>query len=341
MGNAFVIYASMRYDAFGMDYATIHFIQQLAAADLMFIITYLVPMMVTHLAHGWILGGTLCVITGMFCSVPVLANINFILAVSIHRYVRCKYPLDIAWLNKKRVQYLCLGIWVYSCLFIIYVYISKAKVSFQPKLGGCQFNFSTSVWNLIVISLAAVLPFLAILILNVGLWLFVRNIVKKTRESSNCVDCSDKRNRNNIKCRTSNHALVMTSCITAFFIVCWFPTLIRFVLSAIVGEAAIPTFLERFRYMYFIGTYGNPILYTTICKKFRHFLWLYVRKLCREKCREDTAAASLSQQHHSAWSPYPGLARVGLADTRSLKGTPPADRRRHLLSPFPPRCNSR
>ena len=342
VGNTFVIYASMRYDAFGMDYATVHLIQQLAAADLIFIIMYLVPMMVTHLAHGWILGETLCVVTGMFCSVPVLANINFILAVSIHRYARCKCPLDIVWLNKKRVRYLCLGLWIYSCLFIVYVYISKAKVSFQPKLGGCQFNFSTSVWNLLVILFTTVVPFLVILTLNVGLWVFVRNIVKKTRRRSGCVDCSDKRNKKNVKCRTSHQALVMTSCITAFFIVCWFPTLIRFVLSAIIGEENIPTFLERIRYVYFVGTYGNPILYTTVSKKFRNFLWQHLRRMFREKCSAETGTHSLaSLQHHTLRSPLPGFMRRNGADTRSLKGTPPAHRKRDLLSPLPPRCNSR
>ena len=336
-----MIYASIRYDAFGMDYATVHFIQQLAAADLIFITTYLLPMMVTHLAHGWVLGETLCVVTGMFCSVPVLANINFILAVSIHRYARCKFPLEIAWLNKKRVRYLCLGLWAYSCLFIVYVYISKAKVSFQPKLGGCQFNFSTSPWNLLVILLTTFLPFLIILLLNIGLWLFVRNVVQKTRNSNKCIDCTDPRNKNNIRCKTSHQALVMTSCITAFFIFCWFPTVIRFVLSAIIGEENIPTFLERGRYIYFVGTYGNPIIYTTICKKFRHFLWQHLQKLCREKCREDQGVDSHLQ--HTQRSPYPGLRKdeLRLPDTGSLKGTPPADRRLHLLSPLPIRCSSR
>ena len=324
-----------------MDYATVHFIQQLAAADLIFITTYLLPMMVTHLAHGWVLGETLCVVTGMFCSVPVLANINFILAVSIHRYARCKFPLEIAWLNKKRVRYLCLGLWAYSCLFIVYVYISKAKVSFQPKLGGCQFNFSTSPWNLLVILLTTFLPFLIILLLNIGLWLFVRNVVQKTRNSNKCIDCTDPRNKNNIRCKTSHQALVMTSCLTAFFIFCWFPTVIRFVLSAIIGEENIPTFLERGRYIYFVGTYGNPIIYTTICKKFRHFLWQHLQKLCREKCREDQTGDSHLQ--HTQRSPYPGLRReeLRLPDTGSLKGTPPADRRLHLLSPLPIRCSSR
>lgn len=342
MGNTFVIYASIRYDAFGMDYATVHMIQQLAAADLIFILTYLVPMMVTHMAHGWVLGRTMCVITGMFCSIPVLANINFILAVSIHRYMRCKFPLDITWLNKrKRIRCLCLGLWIYSCLFILYVCLSKAKVSFKPKLAGCQFNFSTSIWNFIVVLLTTVVPFILILAINIGLWLFVRNIVKKTRTTAR-VDCSDKKNKCHPKCKNNHQALIITTCITAFFIVCWFPTVIRFVLSAVIGEENIPNFLEKGRYVYFIGTYGNPILYTMISKKFRKFLWKHMKGKCRENFGDplhlgNSQLASLA----TARSPVPTFRGRQYADTASLRGTPPGVRIRELLTPIPPRCRSR
>ena len=85
IGNAFVIYASFKYGTFQMDKITILFVRHLAIADIIFIIIYLTPMLITHCFHAWVLGAFLCNVTGYICSIPVTANINFIMAVSIHR----------------------------------------------------------------------------------------------------------------------------------------------------------------------------------------------------------------------------------------------------------------
>ena len=313
-------------------------------------------MSVTHFAHGWILGRTFCSFTGSVCSVPVTANINFILAISLHRYARCKYPLGLSWLNKTRVRILAWGIWLYSCTFIVYVFCSKAGVAFNPKLGGCVFNFTKSTGNLLIIILTTLVPFLIILSMNLALWWFVHQVANRTRAG---LDCDNPRNKG--RCRGSKQALLITSSITAIFAVCWFPTVVRFMLSAVCGEEVIPTSLERLRYVYFVGTYANPLLYTALSKKFRQFVSFYFKKCLRENCvREDVLSsvvvpgtpraltpASMSRSPHPPLhlhpSPRPGHSAPPSPSLRAMNrhSAPPSPSLRAMnRSPIPQRIRN-
>ena len=254
----FLLFASSRYDIFAIDYVTIHLIQQLAMADLIFIFIFLVPILVTHLARKWILGRTVCFISGMMVSIPACANINFILAVSLHRYGRCRYPLSIGWLDRSRVPFVSSLLWLYSSLFALYVLLSPETVEFLPGLAACQFSFDISLFNFLAITASTLLPFVVITLINIALWIHVREVLRKSHFQS-------------------YQALLITSSLTAFFILCWAPTVFRFMYSAVVGEAQVPQALEKLRYVYFIGVCGNPILYTAVSGHFREFVLSFIK----------------------------------------------------------------
>ena len=94
LGNILVIYASYNYGTFDVGRVAVIFIRNLAVADLAFIFIYPIPIFIMHVKHEWVLGELICKITGTGCTVPVTANINFILAMSVHRFVSCRYPFQ-------------------------------------------------------------------------------------------------------------------------------------------------------------------------------------------------------------------------------------------------------
>ena len=54
--------------------------------------------------------------------------------------------------------------------------------------------------------------------------------------------------------------------------------MVRFHLFAIKGEDWIPAWLEKMRYLYMLGAYLNPVIYTLINKSFRDFLLSLLRQ---------------------------------------------------------------
>ena len=112
---------------------------------------------------------------------------------------------------------------------------------------------------MILITLTTAIPFILITAINIGLWIYVQTFISTTSKS--------------------RHALVTTFSITALFIITWFPTVVRFEMSAIMGENSIPNWLEKARYLYFVGTYGNPIIYTMVNKKFRDFITMRWKRI--------------------------------------------------------------
>ena len=148
---------------------------------------------------------------------------------------------------------------------------------FNPKLATCTFVFPESVGNLLSIILTTHIPFIGITSTNIALWFYTQTL--KNRIPRLSVEQRHKRLpvRQNYKRRMSRRrnkskALITTSSITTLFVLSWIPTVIRFTMSSIIGEKNIPNWIEKLRYLYFLGAYGNPVIYTLINKSFRVFV---------------------------------------------------------------------
>ena len=68
------------------------------------------------------------------------------------------------------------------------------------------------------------------------------------------------------------------------------PTVLRFAYAAFAGEATLNAWVERVRYFYFIGSWGNPIIYAMINKGFRDYFKSFVNRLCRIYVIDPTAS---------------------------------------------------
>ena len=177
VGNSLVIFASFKYGTFKMDGATIVFVRQLAISDIIFILMYPVPITTTHIAHTWVLGDVMCEVIGHGISIPAMASINVILAVSIHRFMRCKYPKSVRGLDQRKANIIALAIWIFSCCFIVYTFITHMVVVFNGKLGACSFEYNDGAENVVTISVLTLVPFISITTLNLCLWFYVTRYI--------------------------------------------------------------------------------------------------------------------------------------------------------------------
>ena len=295
IGNIMVIIATLGQKlTFKLDGGTVTFLRNLAFADVVFMLLYPLPMSLTYAARRWLYGDWICKVIGHLISVPVMANMNFILLISLHRFTRCKYPLKVHQLTPKKSNIMCSAVWAYSCLFIFGTVLQESGSEFNAVLASCTFLFLKTVFNNVIIVLFTALPFAIIVVLNFCLWLHVRSFsarMTQYRKPSNGpnpimvapeVPAATKKDS-----KTSifgpQRAIITTTAITALFALAWMPTVIRFMVSTFAGEEFIPPWMEQLRYLYFFGPWGNPFVYVAINRGFRDYFKSFFSNLLRNK----------------------------------------------------------
>ena len=317
LGNILVMMATYnKSDSFKLDPSTVIFLRHLALADLIFIILYPLPMTLTYGMQRWFYGEWACRIMGHLVSIPVLANINFILVISFHRYVRCRFPHRVHQLTPKMTVTVAALIWAISCLFLFVTVFGKYDSVFNGVLAACTFVYSKSVVNCVLIIFSTAVPFTLIVAVNIALWCHVRSFDRRTAKfrtsqkhstSESIKSAPDDARKSTISRMSSlqrlrefgqglavpNRAAITTTAVTSLFTVTWMPTVVRFMYSSFAGEERIPPWLEQLRYLYFLGSWGNPVLYGTINKGFRDYLMKFCYQLCRVYLVEPTREASV------------------------------------------------
>ena len=85
LGNSGVLFASLKYRAIDIDRISILLIENLAAADLLIVVLEFVPMLVTLIANGWVLGDIVCSVQSYGRYIPFVAEIILIMAMACYR----------------------------------------------------------------------------------------------------------------------------------------------------------------------------------------------------------------------------------------------------------------
>ena len=301
LGNSLVIAATLgnQSNRFKLDRETVLFLRHLAISDVIFTILYPVPISVVYIARGWVFGKELCYIIGLMISLPATANLYFILLMSIHRYARCRFPLKMHHLTYTKARVVCGAMWTMSCVFPVYTFAAQLPVVFNANLACCSFVFLNSTGNAILIFATTVIPFILIVTVNFLLWLYVREyftdrITTKTRKRSTAeVDVKQLD-----KMRASYRQGVLTTAfVTALFAVTWSPTVVRFAFTAVAGEVGLAGWAEKVRYFYFLGSWGNPVIYAMMNRGFQNYFVNFIRKLCRV-CVRDNIPVSRSRSEN-------------------------------------------
>ena len=323
LGNLLVIAATFnKQGTFKLDLGTVIFLRHLALADVLTILMYPIPMTVVFMYQAWVFGDLLCNVIGHAITVPVFANINFILVISVHRYMRCRFPLKVHQLTPRRSTIMCGALWAFSCVFTVYTYAMSMSSEFNQVLATCTFPFQRSTMNAVMIILSTAVPFAIIVSTNVFLWFHVHTFTqrqekrRKLKPEPEKPEPEQKRKTTLSRMKSfkrwtdavaaSNQGIITTTVVTALFAVTWLPTVVRFSYSAFAGELYVPVWLEQLRYVFFIGSWSNPIVYTLINKGFREYFRRFCSRLCRVYLVQPSRSFSSRVSAKLATLPEPG-----------------------------------
>ena len=170
VGNTTVLYSSIRYNAIKVDKVSLVFIQQLAAADILYTIIAIFPCLVTYSAGKWILGRIWCFITAQISFIPGLANIMLVLAITLHRLMLVTSPFRNTSITTARASAGCIwGIATLATVIIQSYY--RTKGVFNPDIGICTSTLydmeDTQILTVIFTPLFVLIPLFLITISNV------------------------------------------------------------------------------------------------------------------------------------------------------------------------------
>ena len=85
VGNSFVLYATVRYNAIELDRASVLYLQNLAVADILILIFYSLPFLLVLISRRWIIGEILCYLTFYITCIAGFVDNFTILGISCYR----------------------------------------------------------------------------------------------------------------------------------------------------------------------------------------------------------------------------------------------------------------
>ena len=259
IGNTIVLYSSIRYDAIQMDKVSLLLVQNLAAADILYIVTNMVPASISYIAGKYVLGKAYCFWTAQTPFIPAGVNTLTVLAITAYRLRTLLSPLNA--LSKGTAKVCVALIWLIASIPTIMALSYKAESKFSPKSAKCFTTMYTieaasvpfrTVWGAILI-----FPLVSIFIINILLFIIASRQGKKHSFSSQS---------------NNRRALVTVCALSGVFIVSLIPNLIMMVWKGIDPNA--PFAVEQVGMStVMLNAFCNPILYTVTNRRFGKFVW--------------------------------------------------------------------
>ncbi|KAL5254678.1 hypothetical protein ACHWQZ_G014199 [Mnemiopsis leidyi] len=185
VGNILVILSSLKYGTLKLDRVTIVLVRNLAIADVMLVVAYDLPLLVTHVSGRWVLGQELCAVVGYGFVVPACANLTFVTLVSLHRYMRCRWPLKAGLININHTRAMVLSQWIICFLFWpIYAAAVRVKLELNRNVLICVYTFADAerVPHFVFMCFTLVSCVVTIFT-NLAMWQIVRKLEPTKRQS--------------------------------------------------------------------------------------------------------------------------------------------------------------
>ena len=265
IGNSIVIYSSIRYNAIQLDKVSVLLVQNLAAADLLYIFTNMIPACVSTIARKYILGKVYCFWTAQFPFIPAGVNTLTVLAIASYRLRLVLSPMNA--MTKGRAKVCIAVIWSISSIPTIISLAYGAESRFSPNAAKCLTTIyiikDASVLFRVVWQSIVIIPLISIVIINILLFTIA----------------SKSRNEQYTSSRSNNtRALITVSALSGVFLASWIPVMIWTAWKG-VDPTSIPDITEQIGYnAIMINSFCNPILYTITNKRFGSFVWKMVNR---------------------------------------------------------------
>ena len=276
IGNILVIYATTRCDqVFKMNRTNMCFIKNLAIADLLYITTRVIPVMMVNFTIDWKFGYAVCFSSAMTASIAAIANVNFIAALTIYRLTMLTFPLRNFQILLKHSRALCYSLWLYSSILGFRSIFVKTEAIFVMQISTCIITYNyNGVENILFSTMFLITPFSIIILCNILLaiktFLYTRNL-RANRQIR-----ITKIGMKNMMEKRRKQATVTVGSLSLLLVISWLPGFIkRF--GGMKGSH--PGLSKATIYLFFLNSFGNPILYTLCSNDFKKFVWKKI-KLC-------------------------------------------------------------
>ena len=274
-GNVTVIFSSIRYNAIKMDKVSLLLVQNLAVADLLYILQNVFPAAANYSARRYVLGKAYCFFSAQMAFISAQVNTITVLTITAYRLRLVCSPLSSISLKVAKIGIAV--IWVTASTTTIICLAYKSESVFSQKSAKCfstiYVNKAASVLFRIVFGGIVIIPLIAIVIINAILFTISIRSNRRFKESSHIHTST---------ARTNARALTTVCALSSAFVISWTPYLIYLVWKGI--DPDMPFVVEQFsQCCLMINSFCNPILYTMTNKRFGTFVWNMMRNSLPKK----------------------------------------------------------
>ena len=269
-----------------VDRFTTTILRNLAVSDLLYVLTRVLPSLISHLLGGWALGATVCTIEGYVYLVPVLAGMALILCLSVVKVFVCLMPLRAHSITSKTAVVSSTVIWIQAIVPNIVALFGGVKVEVNSEIEIiCEMAVDKSKpleYTIgIIHNIQIWIPSLLILPCDVALWYLAH---RHTRSHN----------------LSGKKAITTILSISILFLVSWIPTVIEEAWRVFGGHHhQIPLWFNKVHInFYFISSFGNPILYALINKRYREEIMKNISPLSPQTVRVQQPQTLSTPQRH-------------------------------------------
>ena len=266
LGDALILVASIKYNAFRLHRTVVVYIQHIAACDLLNAAGNLFPAVVSIIYNS---GGSSEILKfasfvanyWVFTACPALIS-----AMTLSKLLIMRCPLRARSWSKKKAHELCAGLWMFSLSVpVLHLLVDKDDVTFDYRVYLYNYQYSSDVWN-IIMPIVCVIAYLApnvIIMISTILFLLLndaRKVVRRTQESLRW---------------QGSMAIVLTAII---YTVSFFPITVYFIAVPLVETDPLVTgpfgneFYRICEAVLYTNVLANFFVYSLIVASFRDFL---------------------------------------------------------------------
>ena len=182
LGDTTILVASIKYKAFKLQRCVVTIIQHIAVCDLLLVVSYILPCIVSLIANSWILGPAMCYVN-LYVSYYAITVCPFLIAtMTTSKILLVKYPLRAGFWLKRNIQRVCTSVCILS-LFgtLAFLFIDRGDVSFDFRTYNCMYGFSSGTWKSfqpVCALLLGITPNATIIVTTIMLLVKAKQIVK-------------------------------------------------------------------------------------------------------------------------------------------------------------------
>ena len=257
VGNITVLVASVKYKAFKLDRVSVALIQQLAVADMMYLIGRAGLGIPGYISKEWLLGDFMCAVVTCDAYLCAIASMNLICIINTNKMFTLKYPLKSRLQQRKTGHILGACVWVLGVSSIAMTWaLTDWNFIFRSNIMHCLESAEKEGLKQIIMSVYLLTPTIIIVFTTGWLMWFVHN--KRGLQAKGVV------------------TLIL---ISIAFLISWTPYGVYNTVMPFVSDATVKKHAQSFAiadticvYIMYINFSVNPIIFYLSINSFNTFV---------------------------------------------------------------------